>query len=225
MGCNIYAIFVVVQLLPRFRCSRLVTSGVGCWYLITCTLQIVWTLAFAFEVMWLSLMFMYALWVSLAVILYRQYYIESDGSILEFWIIRFPFAVHSGWVTAATLLNTNVVVVAYGNSVPVELAVGIVSLAILYAATVFLLTVPRRPNYTICCVLSWATGAIAVELANTPESITERFSYDSIMGVRYAAAAVSVIIILQVTARVIYSFVERCTAPKKTGESATDHDE
>lgn len=196
------AIFAVAQLLPRFRGLPMVRCGVGYWYIVTCITQAGWTFAFAFEIIPLSLALILSIWGSLVVILYKQYYTKSDGTLLEFWLLRFPFALHCGWLTAASALNTNVQVVDSSPGAGVELAVGIVSLAVLHAISVFLLTVPQRPNFTIPCVLTWANGWIYYELTNPPESIKERFSEDSILGVRYAAISVSFIILAQVVIRV-----------------------
>jgi len=204
------ALFIITQFLPRFRGKAMIISGVSYWYMLTCLFQVGWTFLFAYEIIWASLLLIVCVWATLAIILYRQYYTESDGTYYEFWLIRFPFAIHCGWLTAASLANANLVAVAYNASVPIQLAVGIVSLAILHAVSVFLLTVPLFPNYTVCCVLSWATGAISSELANTPESIKERFSEDSIVGVQLAAAAVSIIIAAQVLIRAIYALIVRC---------------
>merc|ERR1712107_141273 len=39
---------------------------------------------------------------------------EETGS--SYWVLRFPFDIHGGWIMAAALVNTNVVLVALGCS-------------------------------------------------------------------------------------------------------------
>lgn len=193
--------FAVLQYLPRFRAHPMVQDGLGYWYSAVTATQIGWTFSFAYESIPLSLAFMLAIWISLISILYRQYYTESDNSVLEFWVLRFPFAIHAGWITAASALNVNVQVVSMGEPAEVQLAVAIVALAVLHAISVWVTFSIRRPNWTISCVLSWAFGWIYNELNNTPDSITERFSQDTIEGVKYAAISVCFIILIQLAFR------------------------
>lgn len=193
--------FSVIQFMPRFRAQPMLQEGLSYWYSVAVAMQIGWTFAFAFEVIPLSLAFMILIWISLMTILYRQYYTESDGSLLEFWILRFPFAIHAGWITAASALNVNVQVVSMNQPADVQLAVAIVSLAVLHAISVHVIFYIPRPNWTISCVLSWAFGWIYRELSDPLELIKTTFSKDTINGVRYAAIAVSIIIITQMVIR------------------------
>lgn len=194
-------IFSVVQFLPRFRAVPMLQSGLGYWYNVVAATQIGWTFSFAYEVIPLSLAFMLAIWVSLIAILYNQYYTKSDGSLWEFWLLRFPFAVHAGWITAASALNVNVQVVSMDQPAYVQLAVAIVSLAVLHAISVWVVFNIPRPQWTIACVLMWAFGWIFEELGSPNEKITGTFSEDTIMGVRYAAIAVVVVIGTQIVVR------------------------
>lgn len=190
--------FAVAQLLPRFRARAMVLDGAGYWYPVISAVQISWTVAFAYEVIPLSLVFMLMLWCSLIAIVYSQYYTESNETLWEFWILRFPFSVHAGWITAASALNVNVQTVSAGRPADVQLAVAIVSLAVLHAVSVWVLFYLPRPNWTMACVLSWAFGWISAELGSPNELITSTFAEDTINGVRHAAHVVSLIVLLQV---------------------------
>ena len=196
-------IFAVVQLLPRFRAVPMVQEGVSYWYCIICALQITWTFAFAFEVIPFSLIMMLLLWTSLISLLYSQYYTKSDGSILEFWLLRFPFSVHAGWITAASALNINVQVVSMDQPADLQLAVAIIALAVLHAVSVWVIFNIPKPLWTIACVLSWAFGWIYVELQDPNDLIWATFSQDIIKGVGYAAIAVSFIILFQIVIRIL----------------------
>lgn len=193
--------FAVAQLLPRFRAKAMVLQGASYWYCVVSALQIGWTIAFAYEVIPLSLVFMLLLWSSLVALLFSQYYATSDGTLWEFWLLRFPFSVHAGWITAASALNVNVQVVSVNAPADIQLAVGIVSLAVLHAISVWVLFYIPRPNWTMACVLSWAFGWIYAELGNPNELITSTFVEGTTGGVRYAAIAVSFIILFQVVVR------------------------
>ena len=188
-------VFTIVQLLPKFRATPMVQEGVSYWYCLVSAMQIGWTFSFAYEIIPLSLAFMLALYASLMTLLYSQYYTKSDNSLWEFWLLRFPFAIHGGWITAASALNVNVQVVASQAPADIQLAVSIVSLAVLHAISVWVLFHVQRPNWTIACVLAWAFGYIYHELASPNTLILETFGQETINGVRYAAFAVGAIII------------------------------
>ncbi|KAK1736944.1 hypothetical protein QTG54_012389, partial [Skeletonema marinoi] len=171
-------LFTVVQLLPKFRATPMVQDGVSYWYCLVCAMQIGWTFTFAYEIIPASL-----------------YYAESDNSLWEFWLLRFPFALHGGWITAASALNVNVQAVASSAPADIQLALAIVCLAVLHAISVWVLFYLQRPNWTIACVLAWAFGYIYQELASPNNLIIETFTLQTINGVRYAAFAVGAIII------------------------------
>jgi hypothetical protein len=193
--------WAVLQLLPRFRAHPMVQEGVWYWYSSVTAMQIGWTFAFAYEVIPLSLAFMLAILASLYAILYSQYYAKSNGSLSEFWALRFPFEVHAGWITAASALYVNVQVVSMDQSAYVQLAVAIVALAVLHAVSVWVLFFIARPNWTIACVLAWAFGWIYDELNKNSDRIAVTFSADTILGVKYAAISVLVIIGAQIVLR------------------------
>ena len=196
------ALFAIFQLLPSIRGSDMVQKGVGYWYCAVCATQIGWTFSFAYEVIPLSLVFMLLIWVSLVGLLYSQYYVESDNTLKEFWLLRFPFAIHGGWITAASALNINVQVVSMDRPADIQLAVAIVSLAVLHAISVWVIFNIPRPNWTIAGVLSWAFGWIYYELQDPNNLITETFSADIINGVAFASVAVGAgVIPLQIVTR------------------------
>merc|ERR1712232_1443987 len=63
----------------------------------------------------------------------------AAASAAEFWILEFPFAVHAGWITVATVMNANVLATYESAPATTLVTVAIVSIAILYAASVCLL--------------------------------------------------------------------------------------
>lgn len=213
--------FALLQLLPRFRATDMLQQGLGYWYNAVALTQIGWTFAFAYEVIWLSLVFMISIWICLISILYSQYYTKSDGSLWEFWVLRFPFAIHAGWITAASALNVNVQVVDMNAAPEYQLAVAIVSLAVLHAISVWVLFKIERPNWTIACVLSWAFGYIYKELNEAENPTNATFSEDTKLGVMYAAIAVCFIILLQIVVRLGLLFRPTLNPYKKASEEET----
>lgn len=184
------AVFIILQLLPPYRGVDMVQKGVGFWYFLASALQIGWTITFAYEIIYASLACMWCLWFSLMGLVYSQYYAKSDGTIWEFIFLRFPFSLHGGWITAALALNVNVTAVYMEQPVDIQLAVAILSIAVLHAISVWALFNVPRPNWTIAGVLSWAFGWIYVELQDPKPHITDTFGQTIINAVAYASVAV-----------------------------------
>lgn len=200
-------LFTGVQLLPSFRQLPLVQNGVGYSYAFACFFQMTWTFAFAYEIIGLSAFFMIALWLSLIRLLIAQYYTMANGTWLEFFLLKFPFAIHCGWITAASALNINVLLVSQNVPAFQQLSVGILSLAILHAISVWVVFALQKPNYTLALVLAWATYWIHAELQSPVDSIVERFGEATVQGVSSAAEGVAIVILLQVTLRFFWTLV------------------
>merc|ERR1712232_634292 len=127
-------IFAVYQLLPSVRAKPMVQEGVSYWYILTCLFQSCWTPCFGFEQITLALVFIVLIWLALVALVYQQYYVKgADHNLLEYWLLRFHFAIHCGWLTAASVLNVNLLAVKLELNPDTQLTMGIVSLAYLHA--------------------------------------------------------------------------------------------
>ena len=204
-------VFTVLQMLPSFRGVPLVQKGVSFWYIITCLTQVSWTIAFAFEINELALFFILCIWLSLMALVIAQYYVEIDPEtskcfsskgLSDFWLLKFPFSIHGGWLTAASALNVCVITVDYKASAATQLAVANICLAVLHAFSVWHLFGYKRPNYTIPGVLIWANGWIYGELQEPKQLIHDTFDQSVIDGVAYSALSVAIIIAIQIVVRV-----------------------
>jgi hypothetical protein len=196
-------------MLPHFRGKAMVQKGVGYYFIFACFFQAQWTLEFAYEKIGVSLVFMIHIWAALSDLLYSQYNTPSESTLAEFWLLRFPFAIHYGWVTVALALNVNVLVVGNTARADIQLAVGIISLVVLHAISVWVLFAVRKANYTLAAVLSWASWWVHSELQSPKNKIVQTFAEDTISGVSYAAAAVAVIIMVQIAARVTLDVMDQ----------------
>ena len=158
-------IFAIVQLLPSFRASPLVAKGIGYTYVYVCISQIAWTLSFSFEIIWLSFLFMLAILYFLLTIVNDEYKVslEEKTTIRDYWLLKFPFASHSGWILAATMVNLSVVLVAYGVDTTAQYYVAIATLVFLVSVSFFCLGFPTRPEYCIPLVLAWASVSQPIE--------------------------------------------------------------
>ena len=152
-------IFVVAQLLPVYRATPMVATAIGYDYVGVCISQIAWTFAFTYEIIWLSLAFMAAILVFLLKIVTDQYKQSSleKTSIRDYWLLKFPFSIHCGWILAAFMVNLSAVLVSQNVEASIQYYVALVTLAILVAISLFSLGFPSRPDYVIPIVLAWAS--------------------------------------------------------------------
>jgi len=172
-------IFVVQALWVLWQCVRpsqrrhmAVVQAVGYRYAVVCVLQVAWTLSFTWEVEWLALIWMLLLLTTLWWILYRlQFQVEMNWKGYFVW--QFPFSLHGGWILVASVVNINVVLVAYGASESAQLVVAVVSLiALLISAKAVLSGYPV--DFTPPFVLIWALFWIFRALNDPPLSIQQR---------------------------------------------------
>ena len=152
-------IFVVVQLLPAFRATPMVAKAIGYDYVSVCISQIGWTLAFTFEIIWLSLLFMLSILYFLLSTVNDQYKLSAveKTSLRDYVLLKFPFAIHCGWIVAATMVNISAVLVAQNVGATIQYYVALGTFAVLLLVAVFCLSFPTRPEFVIPAVLAWAS--------------------------------------------------------------------
>jgi len=136
--------FAMTQLLPRYRAQPLVQDGVGSIFFFVVTTQMAWTITFGFEMMIPAFISMFALLISLLIIVNRQWAVVKVETAAEerqkdlaaqppglsYWLLRFPFAIHAGWIAVVTPLMLSVVLVKEGETmfiyVRIELKFGLI---------------------------------------------------------------------------------------------------
>lgn len=158
------AIWATLQLvLPQFRTNPLVVQGVAYQYVAVCAVQVAWSVSFALDQIAMSMMWMASILYFLFCIYQQQnnVLLESDSEDFStnFWLLRFPFTLHLGWIVAATLVNFNLLLVAYGFAATVQFAVGILTLAIALlvgSGVLYMQKGKATPDVTIPLVLVWA---------------------------------------------------------------------
>lgn len=149
-------IWAVTQLFPSFRASPLVVDGVSWYYIAVCGAQIAWTICFSFELIVLSLVAMLAILFFLVKIVGSQYKLDGDVSIQDFFLLKLPFEIHCGWITAASIVNISLVLVKWNASATIQFIFAILSLIVVLLVNVFCLHL-SRPIFVIPLVLAWAS--------------------------------------------------------------------
>lgn len=200
------AIWATLQLmLPAFRSNPLVLEGVQYHYILVCAVQVAWTFSFALEQMVMSMVWM----TSILYFLFRIF--QAQNTVMEefghesfnanFWLLRFPFTLHLGWIVAATLVNFNVVLVAHSASSPIQFTFAILSLAtalVVGGIALYKQKEQSTPDVTIPLVLCWALNAISNELKSPRDSIVSTFSVEEITLIRSGAAFCAIAVLVGV---------------------------
>jgi len=198
-------VWVVWQLLPSQRNSEGVIKA---WYYypIMAVLQACWTFSFAYEIMWLALIFMYGILFTLvrASMSLQTYQKTWKGYLL--W--QAPFSIQTGWIMAASAVNTNVLPVAYDASTTAKIIVGSLSLVVLLV-TAFTWLSSYPVDFAIPCVIVWALYGVYSELAAPQASIIEEFTTKQINGVRHGVLAAMILIGVGIILKIVYVFAKQ----------------
>merc|ERR1712224_910770 len=154
---------------------------------------------------------MLSILVSLIGLAYSIYRIDMSYS--EFWLLIAPFALHLGWIVAASIVNSNVVVVNNTADDTQWLTAAIISLAVASSAGVYAASL-TKPNCFVSGVVAWALGAIAFELNGHggPEfvKISEKFPSLVTHGLSTAAAVLSVVFAIVTVLNVVGIACKQC---------------
>ena len=192
-------VWTITQALPKYRSNELVVKGVGYNFALACFAQCAWTIAFGLEKMLLSLICMICILIPLLKILVTTSLTSTKKTTIgDYWMFKFPFHIHAAWIMAATLVNFNVVAVAYEAPSMVQTTVGWVSLVVLFAAGIF--AIIQKENYhrayVVPSVGAWASFAIGSELSNPRDQIASTFSDAVIAHTKTASTVVGYLLLL-----------------------------
>lgn len=159
------AIWSIVQIVvPAARSNPQVVDGVGTKYISVCFFQVAWTFAFGYEQMLLSMVFMlgilyylYQIYVCQQAVLGQN---DDMASSKTYWLFQFPFGLHLGWIVAASLVNANLVLVAYGASASLMFAAAVTTVLVALVVAIFTLFRESQkehpPTVVVPMVLVWA---------------------------------------------------------------------
>jgi len=206
--------FAVLQMLSSYRSHGFVQEGVKYWYFVACVFQSIWTFAFGYEVIGLSFLCMGGIFLSLLPIVRNQSRLgsefeefESSQAISDFWVLKFPFSIHCGWIAAAFAVNANVFLVASGVQAAAQERWAYATVIYTVGCAMVALFYLPSPDFTIPYVLVWATMGIAIELKSPKDSIVNMFT-DAVIGrVRAAVLGVCVMLAIVTTGYGIYRAV------------------
>lgn len=149
--------FSIYQALPRnvarFRSLRTV-------YILSCAANCAWLYFWHAEAILTCLLVIFVLLGSLAVI---NSQLRETETMSDYWLVKAPFGIYFGWVTAATILNATIAPV-YLNIRVSDAATNVLGASlILIAAALGVLIRFKLINYFYPLAIAWALTAIAVK--------------------------------------------------------------
>lgn len=169
---TLLAVFVVYQALPSQKENRNLDK-LGYTFVWSCIFNVAWIFSWHFNQFLLSELCMLGLLISL-IVAYVRLGIgqQKDLSVRERVATHLPFSIYLGWITAATILNTTVLLLSIGftgGAYAPLFGVAMIIAAAIIGFTVLL----RHGDFPYTMVLVWAFIGIAVaESGITPIVVT-----------------------------------------------------
>merc|ERR1719198_2409777 len=132
---------------------------------------------------------------------------SSFNSLKDYILWFLPFTIHFGWITAASAVNVNVLLVALNISSKFQFYTAAVSLIVLVIVALLIL----EYDYIIPIVVTWAIWGIYNELNNPKDIITETFNDEQIYFIQTNGIFAIGLILLFVAAKWIFSKINNKT--------------
>lgn len=206
-------VWTIAQVFPSYRSHALVVKGVGYNFALASFAQCLWTVFFGLEKISLSLIAMVCILLPLLSILSKTSSMTTTNTTSDYWLLKFPFQIHASWIMAATLVNVNVLAVAYKASASVQTAIGWASLGVLFCVGIYFAVLQTRNSrsnssrvWVIPCVLVWASFAISKELASPREQIQSTFSEDVVRRTKIASMVVAHLLVVVMIVELVRSW-------------------
>ncbi|HLA94575.1 MAG TPA: hypothetical protein VK612_02555 [Pyrinomonadaceae bacterium] len=150
-------VFSIYQMLPanleRFR-------GIRSYYILSCALNCGWIYMWLNDQIAICLALIFLLAASLFMINLHLRETKGHG---EYWLVKAPFGIYFGWVTAATLVNFAVLLVHWNVQFSETVWTVVAIILILFAALLGVLVRIRLVSYLYPLAIAWAMTGIGVK--------------------------------------------------------------
>jgi hypothetical protein len=226
--------FAVTQLLPLYRAHPLVQRGIGPIFFLACVAQTAWQIFFGFELLLAASVAIFGLFLSLLAILMRQYTVINDEqhkritsieagevvadkaadftarpSTLSYWLLRFAFALHAGWVTTSAPAVLAMATVQLGLDAEYELWISCVSVPLIFGCCLGLLLREEigMPSYVFPGACAYAFAGIAWALYAPSNVILGRHDEASITLMKNLSGFCGMCILVVMFSRIVAIFI------------------
>jgi translocator protein len=156
--------FIIYQALPGYRENPLV-KAVGILFAVNALLNIIWLFVWHYQKVGWSMIFMLLILASLVFIYMRIGAVTTEKTIYDRLLVKYPFSLYLGWISAATLVNFNVLLYSAGWLGTGTGGVLFTMLMIIVAGLVALAVFYLRQDYVFAAVFVWALIGIGIRHA------------------------------------------------------------
>jgi len=154
--------FIIYQALPASRDNSLV-KAVGILFAVSSLFNILWLFAWHYQKIGWSMIVMLLLLATLIFIYLRIGAVTNVKSVYDRILVKYPFSLYVGWVSAATLVNLNVLLYDIGWLGTGGWGIFFTILMILIAGLVALTVFYLRQDYIYAAVFIWALIGIGIK--------------------------------------------------------------
>lgn len=168
-------------------------------YLFVVLAQASWTLTFSNELIAVSTVMMALILWNLSVIVLSLSRLGKDeprsmlAAFASYFLLEFPFAVHFGWILAATVVNVNVFLVSQHLNASIQFFSAVGGLLFLVISALAMIA---KGSLTTPVVVTWALLGVCIELQSPKASITSVFSIKQLEIVQYGALGAMILLLV-----------------------------
>ncbi len=150
---TLVVIFLIAQFLPSYKSTRFCNSY---HFLISCSLNGAWIVAWQLEYIGVSLLIMFALLATLAII-------NQQADAEKLLLPKIVFGVYLGWICIATIANITTWLVSFKLTMPFSIQV-FITLAILIVAAIIVAWIMKMlANPFLAIAVAWAFYGVYVK--------------------------------------------------------------
>ncbi len=153
------AAFVVYQALPQYRENPLV-KAVGILFAVNSLFNVIWLFVWHYQLIGWSMILMLLILASLIMIYLRIGAVTAEKTFYDRFLVKYPFSLYLGWISAAAIVNLNVLLYNIGWLGLGAGAVVFTMFMVLVAALVALAVFYLRQDYVYAAVFVWALVGI-----------------------------------------------------------------
>jgi hypothetical protein len=193
-------VFALAQLLPYYRARPIVQGGTSYWFFYTFVIQTGWTLFYSFQLFIFSFVAVLAALASLVGLLASQQASLSSsggggaaagglnlrrgggngfetraGRLTEYYLFRFPFYLHTGWMAFCAAHHFSLLFRSYGAGVGLQVAIDVVSLGWLLPTALIFLACPHFKDFVIPLVIIWSYVGVACRLLHPSDAMMDLY--------------------------------------------------
>lgn len=164
-------VFIIYQAIPAYREHPLV-KVVGLLFAVSSLFNIIWLFVWHYQKVGWSMIVMLLILATLIVIYLRLGAVTAEKTIYDRIIVKYTFSLYLGWITAATIVNFNVLLYNIGWLGTGTGGIIFTMLMIIVAGLVALAVFYLRQDYIFTAVFVWALIGIGVRHVSGPVILT-----------------------------------------------------